>query len=73
MFTPVINSGASDTWAPSGMVFYEGRLFWAGLRGESLYEAVIQENNLVNLKANFRSEYGRLRTVVVGPDGYFYV
>jgi len=73
MFTPVINSGASDTWAPSGMVFYEGRLFWAGLRGESLYEAVIQENDLVNLKANFRSEYGRLRTVVVGPDGYFYV
>ena len=73
MFTPVINSGASDTWAPSGMVFYEGRLFWAGLRGESLYEATIAEDKLVNLKANFRGEYGRFRTVVVGPDGYFYV
>src|SRR3989338_3159574 len=73
MVTPVINSGASDTWAPSGMVFYNGKLFWAGLRGESLYEAVIRENKLVSLKANFRSEYGRLRTVVIGPDGYFYI
>ena len=73
MLAPVINSGANETWAPSGIVFADGKLFWAGLRGESLYEAKINGSNLVNLKANFRQEFGRLRTVVVGPDGYFYI
>lgn len=71
MVTPVINSG-SNTWAPSGAAFYEGRIFFTGLRGASLFEAVINGDE-VTLRRHLEGEYGRLREVVVGPDGFFYI
>src|SRR3989344_6024450 len=37
METPVLNSG-SDTWAPAGAAFFNGSLFFAGLRGQALDE-----------------------------------
>lgn len=63
MLTPVAHSGRSDTWAPAGMAFYNGSLFFAGLRGNSLYEAIIQTDDSVEMKSHFRSEFGRLRAV----------
>jgi glucose/arabinose dehydrogenase len=71
MVTPVINSG-TDTWAPSGAAFYQGSIYYTGLRGVSLFEAVIN-GDTVNLKRHLQSAYGRLREVVVGPDGFLYV
>ena len=73
METPIVQSGADETWAPAGMAYWNGSLFFAGLRGESLYEVKILDNNKVSLKAHFRREFGRIRTVVLGPDGYFYI
>ncbi len=73
MTPPVEHSGTDETWAPSGMAYYDGSLFFAGLRGESLYEAVIQEDESVNIRVHFSEDYGRLRTVVVGPDGHLYI
>lgn len=70
--TPVINSGSNETWAPSGMVFYDGSLFFAGLRGETLYEARVNETP-VKLIKHFTGKYGRLRSVTLGPDGNLYV
>lgn len=69
MESPVIHSG-SDTWAPSGMDYHDGSLFFTGLRGQSLYEYVIGEGLL---RKHLTRGYGRLRTVVVGPDNYFYL
>lgn len=60
---PVVHSGADETWAPAGLAFHDGSLFFTGLRGESLYQAEIESDNKVNLKAHFRSTYGRLRAV----------
>jgi glucose/arabinose dehydrogenase len=34
---PVLHSG-SDTWAPAGMAYLDGRLWFGGLAGEALYE-----------------------------------
>lgn len=73
MQRPVIHSGASDTWAPAGMAYYDGSLFFAGLRGQSLYEAKIQDDGSLELVAHFRSDYGRLRAVTLGPDDYLYL
>jgi len=70
MVTPVINSGPTTTWAPSGALFYKGSIFFAGLRGESLYQYDIRSGAL---KERFKNEFGRLRTVVLGPDDYFYI
>ncbi len=66
MIAPVANSGPTETWAPSGLAWYRGKLFFAGLRGESLYEAAPTEDGKVaGLRADFRGEFGRLRAVAV--------
>jgi glucose/arabinose dehydrogenase len=73
MELPIAHSGAKETWAPASLAYLDGSLFFGGLRGESLYEAVIGEGGKVSLKAHFRGEYGRIRTVAIGPDGYMYL
>lgn len=72
METPKLHSGATTTWAPSGLAFVNNSLFFGGLRGQTLYEAVIEGEKLT-LKEHFKGEFGRLREVVLGPDGYLYV
>jgi len=73
METPIIQSGPDETWAPAGIVYWNGSLFFGGLRGQSLYEAKIFDDDKILLKAHFRQEFGRIRAVVIGPDGYFYI
>jgi glucose/arabinose dehydrogenase len=71
--TPIANSGSKETWAPSGLLYYKGMLLYAGLRGQSLYVAKIKPDGGVNLTSYLRNKYGRLRTVVLGPDGFIYI
>jgi glucose/arabinose dehydrogenase len=73
MVTPKINSGPTTTWAPSGAAFVGNSLFFAGLKGQTLYEAVIQNNTVLDIKAHLKGQYGRLREAVVGPDGMLYI
>ncbi len=73
MRSPVIHSGASVTWAPAGAAWYQGKLFFAGLRGESLYEAKIEGTRAGAVTSHFSGRFGRLRAVKVGPDGWLYV
>jgi glucose/arabinose dehydrogenase len=70
--SPVIQSG-SDTWAPSGTSFLDGSLFFTGLRGQSLFELKIGDGTEIELLRHLRGDFGRLRDVVVGPDGFLYV
>ncbi|KKQ37352.1 MAG: Quinoprotein glucose dehydrogenase [Candidatus Woesebacteria bacterium GW2011_GWA1_37_7] len=72
MITPLIESGRSDTWAPAGLAFANGKFYFAGLRGQSLYQVTVS-NGTYNLKTYFKGEYGRLREVILGPDGMLYV
>ena len=78
-----LNSGI-ETWAPSGAAFYsgdvlppqwQGRLVFGALRGQRImwvdflppdYQQVQEQNFL------FARQYGRIRDVVLGPDGYLY-
>src|SRR3989339_352694 len=71
METPQLNSG-SDTWAPAGAVFVGDSLFFSGLRGQALYEAVIAGDD-ISFKEHFKGEFGRIRNVVLGSDGYLYI
>jgi glucose/arabinose dehydrogenase len=54
------------------VAFLNGSLFFGGLRGQSLFEVRI-ENGEVTLYRHLDGQFGRLRTVVVGPDGYLYI
>ncbi len=73
METPKKNSGPYTTWAPSGAVFIGNSLYFGGLKGQSLYEAVISGTNVTDFKEHLKGEFGRLRDVVLGPDGMLYV
>ncbi|MCA9300932.1 PQQ-dependent sugar dehydrogenase [Candidatus Saccharibacteria bacterium] len=65
MHTPVANSGVNETWAPAGIAYADGSVFFTGLRGQSLYQAVTSDTGFVALKRHFSSEYGRLRAISV--------
>ena len=56
--------------APSGATFWEGAFWFATLRGEALRHLSLDDGSEDVLLQN---EYGRLRTVRVGPDGALYV
>ncbi len=72
MVTPIIESGRSDTWAPAGLAYLNGKFYFTGLRGEALYEVTLTGGS-VNLKTHFKGQFGRLREVILGPDGMFYI
>lgn len=66
---PIIESG-TDTWAPSGAAILNNKLYFAGLRGEALYEMDLSTKEL---QTHFKSELGRIREVVLGPDNMLYI
>ncbi len=79
---PILHTG-DDTWAPSGAEFYYGDKFpdWTGkyfvatAKGNHLHVIDFDlENNVVLSKEKlFQNEFGRLRDVQTGPDGFLYI
>ena len=77
-----MNTG-DDTWAPSGSDFYDGqkipdwngKYFVATLRGTHLHmiEFDLENNKVISNEKLFDGEFGRLRDVATGPDGYLYI
>ncbi|MBI2851931.1 MAG: PQQ-dependent sugar dehydrogenase [Chloroflexi bacterium] len=71
LVSPMIHSGTA-TWAPSGMAFANGSLFFAGLRGQSLFQFT-PDDPQAGLRRHLQDRFGRLRDVVLGPDGFLYL
>lgn len=74
----------SPTVAPSGATFYDGSrlrdwkgsLFFVTLKGQALHRLVlggIDSREVISEEVLFRDEFGRLRDVAEGPDGYLYL
>ena len=64
MISPMLHSG-NDTWAPAGLAYVEGKLFFAGLRGEALFEvSLMEEGRASQLKKHYAGRFGRLRAVI---------
>lgn len=70
MITPVINSGGS-TWAPADTAIIGNKIFFGGLKGQALFEANLPNPSEVVEK--FKNEFGRIREVILGPDGMLYI
>jgi glucose/arabinose dehydrogenase len=78
---PVVESGGGTTWAPSGATFvrattfpqWRGNLLFAALRGEALWRLALDGAGAPQLEPIVKDDYGRLRTVVEGPDGLLYL
>lgn len=73
MIAPMLESGSDETWAPGGMAYHDGSLYFAGLRGQTLYEVKLDGGKARLVKAHFRNEYGRLRGVMIGLDNLMYL
>ena len=76
MESPVIQSGPETTWAPAGISILGDKVYFTGLRGESLYQAEISSDGNIDpasLRALFRGKFGRLRALELGPDGFLYL
>ena len=80
---PVFHTG-DTTWAPSGAEFYDsdaipewqGRYFVAALLGRSLQMIQFDSSTPPAVDSHiglFQNEFGRLRDVQTGPDGYLYL
>jgi len=69
---PVVHSGSAETWAPGGLAYYNGNLFFAGLRGERLYQVSVNNKTVSSISALFPETYGRLRASRVIGD-FLYV
>ena len=82
LISPILQSG-DDTWAPSGAEFYDGdkipqwvgKYFVATLLGNHLHmiDFDLEKNIVISDQKLFTGEFGRLRDVKTGPDGYLYV
>ena len=78
----ILHTG-DDTWAPSGAEFYNGdkipqwtgKYFVATLRGSHLHmiDFDLKNNKVISHERLFQDEFGRLRDVQTGPDGYLYI
>jgi len=73
LIPPVLHSGPNATWAPASAQYLGGSVFFGGLRGEALYEAVLSGGDDVTLKTHLKGEFGRIRTVMLGPDNSLYL
>jgi glucose/arabinose dehydrogenase len=73
MVSPVIQSGGSVTWAPGDVEYLDGKLYFTGLRGSALYVVSLDGEKIAGFDTFFSGEYGRLRAVRLGPDGYLYL
>jgi glucose/arabinose dehydrogenase len=70
---PARHSTADVTWAPGGLAYLDGRLYMPGLRGATLYVAELTGEEITGWQEYLVGEYGRLRTVQVGPDSLLYL
>lgn len=69
MVTPELHSGSETTWAPASAEYHNGTIFFGGLRGSSVYQAVLGES--IVLKKYFEDRFGRIRKVKVHGE-YLY-
>lgn len=69
MVTPIFTSGSNNTWAPSGMEYYNGKLYVAALRGNGILEFNLETGEQNQIVASF----GRIRDVFIDGDTLYFV
>lgn len=66
---PLTTSGADETWAPSGMVWHQGELYAASLRGEAVLKIDPETGDVTKEIEG----YGRIRDVFSDGDSLYFV
>ncbi len=69
MRSPLFTSGSSNTWAPSGIDYYDNKLYVAALRGAAVLEFDLKTNSQREMIAGL----GRIRDVFVDEQYLYFV
>lgn len=71
-YTPSI--GPSEALFYNGEAFplMKGNLLIACLRGESILRIQLDKEKIISQEILFKQQYGRIRALAIGPDGYIY-
>jgi glucose/arabinose dehydrogenase len=77
---PALSSGPHDTWSPCGLTFFNQSIYFGCLGGtgatahgqQALGKSSVVGNTLQGKMNYFVNQYGRIRTIELGPDGMMY-
>lgn len=75
VFTPAVAPGGATFYTGSKMPQFTGRFFFAGLKGEGVYEVEINADDPNDVKSYQKLsevDFGRIRDVLEGPDEALY-
>ncbi|KQL35213.1 sorbosone dehydrogenase family protein [Psychrobacillus sp. FJAT-21963] len=70
--TPIVTSGANETWAPSGISFHKGKLYVATLRGEAIKVIDVSTGEVERSITGF-GRFGRIRDVYSDGESLYFV
>ncbi|MFC0471912.1 sorbosone dehydrogenase family protein [Halalkalibacter kiskunsagensis] len=69
MVSPLFTSGDADTWAPSGMDYYNGKLYVAALRGSAVLEFDLETGE----QREVITGLGRIRDVLIEDNSLYFI
>jgi len=69
MISPLFTSGDDSTWAPSGMDYYDEKLYVAALRGSAVLEFDLETQE----QQEFITGFGRIRDVFIDGDSLYFI
>lgn len=72
-YTPSIGPGEAMFYEGSQFPQLKGRLLIACLRGESILNLTIMNQRISSQAVMLKNKFGRIRSLVTGPDGYIYL
>lgn len=67
--SPLFTSGSESTWAPSGIAFYDNKLYVAALRGTALLEFDLKSKEVKEIVNNV----GRIRDVWIEENTLYWI
>ncbi|MHA4896654.1 PQQ-dependent sugar dehydrogenase [Pedobacter sp. PWIIR3] len=71
-YTPSIGPGEAMFYEGDKIPQLKGKLLVACLRGESILAITLQGTKITDQQVLMKQQYGRIRSLVTGPDGYIY-
>lgn len=71
-YTPAEAPGACIFYTGSALPAWKNNFFFTALRGQGLHRVMLEADRVVHGEKLFDGEYGRLRAIANGPDGYIY-
>ena len=69
MVSPLFTSGNANTWAPSGMDYYDGKLYVAALRGSAVLEFDLETGEHREVISGF----GRIRDILIEGNYLYFI